>query len=245
MLCPCCGNEINRGVRECGCGARFVGEPLDEKPVKIQSYGAIMNTVGLLALVVVTALTFTKFLAFGAVLVIWSAWRAMKLAKGDPEGYGGYRTATAMLTITLIAGIGIAGYTVTYGIPKFLKNREIRRDAATKASMLHYQANVLEEYKRIYGSYPRNAQEAAKVTNEPTPADYWNHNISYVSRIGAVANASNLTGASISVSNFELRSKGPDEKENTDDDIIMRDGIFYTAAELKNLLLVNAATDKK
>jgi hypothetical protein len=243
MLCPCCGNEINRGVRECSCGARFVGEPLDEKPVKIKSYGAIMNTVGLLALVIVTALTFTKFLAFGAVLVVWSAWRAMKLAKADPEKYGGYRVATATLTITLIAGIGIAGYTVAY-IPKFLKNREIRRDAATKANMIHYQANVIEEYKRIHGSYPRNAQEAAKVSSEPVPADYWNHNISYKSRIGDIVNAS-TSPTSISFSNFELRSKGPDEVEGTDDDIIMRDGIFYTAAELKNQSLVNAATDKK
>src|SRR5215212_7678548 len=178
MLCPCCGSEINRGVRECGCGARFVGEPLDEKPVKIKSYGAIMNTVGLLAFVVVTALTFTKFLAFGAILVVWSARRAMKLAKGEPEKYGGYRVATAMLMVTLIAGGSIAGYTVA-SIPKFLKNREIRRDAATKANMIHYYASVLEEYKRKNGSYPRNAQEAAKVTNESLPADYWNHNITY------------------------------------------------------------------
>src|SRR5687767_9600817 len=107
MLCPCCGNEMNGGARECLCGARFVGEPLDQKPVKIQSYGAVMNTVGLLALVVVIALTLTKYFAFGAILVIWSARRAMKLAKGDPEGYGGYKTATATLLVTLIAGIGI------------------------------------------------------------------------------------------------------------------------------------------
>lgn len=244
MLCPCCGNEINQGVRECGCGARFVGQPLDEKPVKIKSYGAVMNTVGLFALVVVAALTFTKFLAFGAILVIWSAWRAMKLAKNNPQGYGGYRVATATLTVTLIASLGISGYVVGYGIPRFLRNREIRRDAATKADMIRYYANVLEEYKRIYGSYPRNAQEAAKVSNEPLPADYWNHNISYQSRIGAVANA--LPGrTAISFSNFELRSKGPDELEGTDDDIIMRDGLFYTVAELKSQSSVNASADKK
>lgn len=243
MLCPCCGNEINQGVRECSCGARFVGEPLDEKPVKIRSYGAVMNTVGLFALVVVSALTFTKFLAFGALLVIWSAWRAMKLAKGNPEAYGGYRVATATLAVTLIAGIGIGSYTIAY-IPRFLENRHIRRDAATKASMIHYQANVLEAYKRIHGSYPRNAQEAAKVTNEPLPADYWSHNITYVSRIGAVATASPGRTA-ISFSNFELRSKGPDEIEGTDDDIIMRDGLFYTAAELKNQPSATASADKK
>jgi hypothetical protein len=230
-------------VRECSCGARFVGQPLDEKPVKIKSYGAVMNTFGLLALVVVTALTFTKFLAFGAVLVLWSARRAMKLAKNDPQAYGGYRAVTTVFTVTLIAGIGIGAYAIAY-IPRFLENRAIRRDAATKASMIHYQASVLEAYKRIYGSYPRNAQEAAKVTNEPLPADYWNHNITYVSRIGAVANAS-IGRTAISFSNFELRSKGPDEIEGTDDDIIMRDGLFYTAAELKAQSSINASAEKK
>jgi hypothetical protein len=202
-----------------------------------------MNTVGLLAFVVVTALTFTKFLAFAAILVVWSARRAMKLAKSEPEKYGGYRVATALLMVTLIAGVSLAGYTVAY-IPQFLKNREIRREAATKANMIHYYASVLEEYKRKYGSYPRNAQEAAKVTSESLPADYWNHNITYKPRIGDIVNAV-PSQASISVTNFDLQSKGPDEIENTSDDIIMRDGIFYTKAELDKQPFVNAATDKK
>ncbi len=242
MLCPCCGNEMNMGARDCSCGARFVGEPLDLKPVKIQSYGAVMNTVGLLTVVVVAALAFTKFLAFGAVLVIWSAWRAMKLAKRDPEGYGGYKVATATLLVTLIAGIGIASYTIAY-IPKFLDNRATKREAATKASFYHT-AKLLDDYKRAHGFYPSNAQEVAKVTKEPLPADYWNHSISYVGRPGAVANAS--TGKPrISFSNFELRSKGPDEIAGTDDDIIMRDGMFYTAEEIRNQVLVEASAEKK
>lgn len=244
MLCPCCGNEMNEGTRECGCGARFVGKPLDQKPVKIQGYGAVMNTVGLLALVVVTSLAFTKYLAFGAILVIWSARRAMKLAKGDPEGYGGYKIATATLLVTLIAGTGIASYTVTYSIPKFFINQGIKHTAATKAEMIHYQANVLEEYKRIKGFYPKDSQEATKVTKESLPTDYWNHNISYVSKPGAVANAA-IGKTLVSDSNYELRSKGPDEIAGTDDDIIMVDGMFYTPDELRKQILVNAATEKK
>jgi hypothetical protein len=243
MLCPCCGNEMNEGARECGCGARFVGEPLDQKPVKIQSYGAVMNTVGLLTVVVVTALTFTKFLAFGAIFVIWSARRAMKLAKHNPEGYGGYKVATATLAVTLIAGIGIASYSIAY-IPKFLRNRAAKHEAATKANMLHYQASVLEEYKRIKGSYPSNAQEAAKVTKESLPTDYWNHNISYVSTPGALANAA-IGKPLVSNSNFELRSKGPDEIAGTDDDIVMIDGMFYTPEEIRNRVLVEASVEKK
>src|SRR5262245_2983659 len=103
MLCPCCGNEMSEGVRECSCGARFVGKPLDEKPVKIKSYGPVMNALALLALVAAAALIYTKFFAFGAVLVIWSARRAMKLARKDPQGYGGFKVATATLLVTIIA----------------------------------------------------------------------------------------------------------------------------------------------
>src|SRR5262245_3303326 len=114
MLCPCCGIEIKQSVGECQCGARFVGAPLDEKPVKIQGYGPVMITAGLLALVTASALVFTKFLAFGAVFVIWSARRSMNLAKNDPQGYGGFKTATAMLLITVIASSVAAGFTIAY-----------------------------------------------------------------------------------------------------------------------------------
>jgi hypothetical protein len=233
---------MNEGARECRCGARFIGEPLDEKPVKIKSYGALMNTFGLLALVTVLALTFTKFLALGAILVIWSARRTMKLAKGDPEGYGGYKTATATFTLTIFVSLAILGYTIAY-VPKFLEDRKAKQTAATKAEMIHYYANVLEEYKRTHhGSYPINEQEAAKLVKEPTPTDYWKHRIRYVGKAAQIATA----GKPIETySNFELRSNGPDELAGTDDDIIMLDGIFYTGAELKNQPLVKAAAEKK
>jgi hypothetical protein len=84
--CPCCGASITRGVRECGCGARFVGEPLDEAPLKVQRLGPAMNSVLLLAILVSASLAFTPWLAFGAVVVLWSSWRAVKLARRNPNG---------------------------------------------------------------------------------------------------------------------------------------------------------------
>src|ERR1051325_7861582 len=238
MLCPCCGNEMNEGARECRCGARFVGEPLDEKPVKIKSYGPLMNTFGLLAFFTVTALTFTKFLALGALLIIWSARRAMKLAKNDPAGYGGYRVAAATMTITAIVSLGIAGYTIAY-VPKFLQDRHDRQVAATQAEFWHYYADVLEKYKQVKGYYPLNEQEALKVVKEPIPTDYWKHRIKYESKAVPLASVN----PEFYYGNFELRSNGPDEIAGTDDDIIMRDGMFYTMAELKNQS--SAAVDKK
>jgi hypothetical protein len=185
MLCPCCGNEIQQSVRECRCGARFVGEPLDEKPVTIQRFGAVMNAVGLLALVTTVTLVFTKFLAFGAIVVVWSARRAMKLAKNDPQGYGGFKSATATLLVTVVAGSSAAGYSISY-IPRFLENRQIRRDAATKASMLHL-ASLLDEYKRVYGFYPDDKKALEAFSKEPIPADFWEQTIRYRSYTEAVA----------------------------------------------------------
>jgi len=59
-------------------------------------------------LVITACLIATKWLAFAAVLVIWSARRAVRLAKNDPDWYGGYKTATAMLVVTVVGGVGLA-----------------------------------------------------------------------------------------------------------------------------------------
>jgi hypothetical protein len=45
-------------------------------------------------------------------------------------------------------------------------------------------------------------------------------------------------------STFELHSAGPDGIEGTDDDIIMRDGVFYTSAEIKKLPAVRTSSDR-
>jgi hypothetical protein len=105
--------------------------------------------------------------------------------------------------------------------------------ATTEATMRH-EASLLEEYKRTIGngSYPLNAQEFKKVTNEPLPSDYWGAGIRYEGGSGYIAEREvGTTG--VPVTHFELRSPGPDGIMGTDDDVIMRDGIFFTNAELK------------
>jgi type II secretory pathway pseudopilin PulG len=216
---------------ECACGGRFVGSPLDEKPFKVQRFGPAMLSVALLAVVVTAALVFTKFIALAAVLVVWSARRAMRLARRDPELYGGYRTAAATLVMTLIAG-SVAGAFAVGSIPRWLNNREERKQAATRAQ-LHRIQSLLEDYKRKYGSYPADE----KVLGEPVPADYWNEAIAYQGFTDAIADRS-VQRATITINNFELRSAGPDEQFGTNDDIIMRDGVFYTNAEVKKLSMV-------
>jgi hypothetical protein len=234
MLCPCCGGNLFRSAQECGCGARFVGEPLDETPIKVQRLGPAMTSVALLALVVVAALVATKWLAFAAVLVIWSAWRAVGLARRDAEWYGGYKTAAATLAVAIMGSAGLAAYGIAH-IPQALDNYKTRHIAATQSAMYHV-ANSLEEYKRTigFGSYPKDAQEFKKATGEALPADYWDQSIKYQSRIAPIADRRETNQTPVlSATNFELRSAGPDGIVGTDDDIVMRDGIIVATSEVK------------
>lgn len=234
MLCPCCGGDVFRGARECGCGARFVGEPLDETPIKVQRLGPAMTSVALLALVVAAALVATKWLAFAAVLVIWAAWRAMRLASRDAEWYGGYKTAVATFSLTIAGSLVLATYGIVH-IPQAFENYHIRQVAATHAAMRHV-AGLLEDYKlkAAIGSYP-STQDYKKVIGESLPTDHWDSSIKYQPRTDPIADSTIQT---LPNSSFELRSAGPDGIVGTDDDIIMRDGIFFTNAEVKKQTVV-------
>lgn len=198
-----------------------------------------MTSVALLALVVVAALVATKWLAVAAVLVIWSAWRAVRLARLHAEWYGGYKTAAATLSLTITGSLALAAYGIAH-VPQAFENYRVRQVAATQASM-HHVANALEDYKRTigFGAYPKDAQEFKKATGESLPADYWDQSIKYQSRIAAIAERRDSVQApGLSATNFELRSAGPDGIVGTEDDIVMRDGIIVTNFEVKEQRVV-------
>jgi hypothetical protein len=231
MLCPCCGGSVVRSAHACGCGARFVGEPLDETPIKVQRLGPAMTSVALLTLVVIAALVATKWIAVAALLVMWSSWRAMRLARRDGEWYGGYKTAAATFSLTIAGSLVLATYGIAH-IPQAFENYRIRQVAATQSSMYRV-FGLLEDHRRTAGrgSYP-NPQEYRKVMGESLPMDYWDSSIKYQPRPGALAD-SGISRTGIEARSFELRSAGPDGIVGTDDDIIMRDGIFFTNSEVK------------
>jgi hypothetical protein len=245
MPCPCCGNKLKVGVAGCACGARFVGLPLDDTPIKVKRFGPAMISVLLLLVVSAAVLVFTKWLAFLSIVVLWASWRAMKLARRNPDWYGGYKTSATTLTLTLVASICGGAYAITR-IPQALENYKLRQIAATQATMYHFVNSTLVEYKRTHeGSYPKNAQEIRIALGESIPADYWDNRMKYIAQSEGIVDsdpkAMTRTGIQIRNTNFELRSAGPDGIDGTDDDIIMRDGIFYTAAEIKKMSGVRAS----
>jgi hypothetical protein len=230
MLCPCCGDKIALEARECGCGARFVGEPLSQ-PFKIRRYEPMLTALFLLIITASGIYYISRWAAVGSALSLWAALRAVRITGRDREAYGGYRAAVAMLVVTSVGGAVAAAY----GINRFshyLEVRRMRQVAATQAAMYHT-ASFLESYKRTYGSYPRNEEEIKKVSGEPLPQDNWEQAIRYQSYTEALADGSiRING--ISFSTFELRSPGPDGKEGTEDDIIMRNGLFLSASQAKS-----------
>ena len=241
MLCPCCGRETALGARECGCGARFVGQPLDDAPIKVKRFGPVATALLLMLSVAAAMLVITKWAAFAITLIIFASWRAAKLARREPDWYGGYRTAVAALVIAAVGGVVAGGYGITR-ISKYFDDLKTRRDAATYSAMYHV-ASLLEDYKYASGSYPRNLQEFKKVMGEALPPDYWNKSIKYESWTDGIADGS-IVRTGLQFNNFELRSAGPDEKEGTDDDIVMRDGAFFTGAEIKKQPIVRNSSDR-
>lgn len=191
-----------------------------------------MTSIALLALVVVAALVATKWLAFAAVLVMWSAWRTVRLAKQDSGWYGGYKTAAATLAVTIAGSLALAAYGIAH-VPQAFENYRLRQVAATRSSM-HHVASLLEDYKLTvgHGSFP-STLEFKKVIGDSLAMDYWDRSIKYQPRTDPLADTSiGITG--IPANNFELRSAGPDGIIGTDDDIVMRDGILFTNSEVKN-----------
>ena len=215
------------GAVVCSCGARFVGDPLDDVPFKVKRFGPVMTAVGVPLLVLTASLVFTWWLALGGVVAIVLAARAMKLARRDPEGYGGYRVAAGTLVVTLISGGALAAFEIGR-IPEYFKKREMRKVAATEAAMLHFKP-ALEDYLNKYGSLPKDEEAFKKATGQDMPADFWDNQIKYRSNPDQVAGVDMPV---IEFTTFELRSPGPDGKFGTADDIVMRDGIFLTPEEV-------------
>jgi hypothetical protein len=220
MLCPCCGHTMRHDMRlgepDCSCGARIVGEPLDDAPIKIRRFGPALTALASLLAVALASLI-SLWASFGLILIAWLSWRALRLAGRDPEWYGGYRVSLASFGTALLAGAILSAYGAAHIRLAFHINR------------------LYEEYKSKYGgSFPPDLEAIRKVTPELSPIDSWGNNLVVKSYTDAVAEAPGRNGRLkvISFNNVEIRSAGPDGKMGTADDIIMRDGVFLTASEV-------------
>lgn len=183
------------------------------------------------------------YLSFGAVPLSLLGWRwarrALRLAKQQPNEYGGLKLAQVSLVLSalLFVTFGAAGVN---GIPGVIERGRLRRKAATNA-MAYQNASTLREYYRQYGTFPRETADLSRVTQESIPhSDYWGTEFKYTP-YGTVASRGNA----VSFSNYTLTSAGPDGEFGTSDDIVMIDGVIVDKPSETDLPASVLAPEKK
>ncbi len=108
-------------------------------------------------------------------------------------------------------------------IPHLLEQRRLARTAATEARMYHLRIG-LEEYRSRYGAYPERLSDLARLEGmAPDSSDSWSQKIAYTGYTGDLAAKGRVSTVN---TKFDLRSAGADGVLNTEDDVLMRDGIL-------------------
>ncbi len=190
-----------------------------------------------------------------AIAVLWGGSRLLRTIKNAPNTFGGLRAArtgfiAAIATVTL--AVGLIGVTV----PERLRRHQWGVEAAENARAYTLDM-ALQKYRDLHGTLPPQDDLINQLKTLPDPdgaiADalrFVDANEYQASTVVAAAapktkplpkgaalrNASLTTNPdppTVSFTNYELRLPGPDRKLNTEDDLIVRDGLIMTVAEFQ------------
>lgn len=165
------------------------------------------------------------------ILAAWLARRATRLIKLDPVKFGGLKTARASFALSVCLLIVFSAVSIS-AIPGAIERGRIKRIAATRALMYQLHAQALQKYYREYGIYPAELNDLSRVNADSSPqSDYWENNFVY-RPVGVIAS----NGRSINLSNYRLVSAGSDGKFDTEDDIIMVDGVIVDSETESDVL---------
>jgi hypothetical protein len=192
-----------------------------------------------------------------AIVVLWSSARIIRSIKANPKGLIGLRAArigflaSALVTVMIAALIGIT-------VPVRLERREWANDAATKAPGYTI-ARAMLEYRELHGTPPLDSDKvASELRTLPDPDGsianalrYFDSNGYQVGAVLAAAStksktlvpqgsairnarptAAPATDHGVSFTSYVVRLAGEDKIPNTDDDIIISDGMVMKASEI-------------
>jgi hypothetical protein len=195
-----------------------------------------------------------KWIALPAALAgIWVGNKSLNAIKVTPRQFGGLRIArlgyAAAIVTTLVVGtlIGIT-------LPERLRHYRWSLEAADNR-VGYTLARAMLEYRALHGTVPPQEEMISQLHTLPDPDGSIAEALRYVdangyqpisvlaaaapktktlARGGAIRNASLNTTPdppAVSFTNYELRLPGADKKLNTDDDLIVSDGLVMTASE--------------
>ncbi len=192
-----------------------------------------------------------------AIVVLWSGARIIRSIKAQPNGLIGLRAArvgfvaSALVTVLIATLIGIT-------VPVRLERREWANEAAIQAPGYTI-ARAMLEYRQLHGTLPLDPDKvASELRTLPDPDGsianalrYFDSNgyqvgavlaaastksKSLVPQGSAIRNANPTVAAAadhgVSFTSYEVRLPGEDKILNTEDDIIVRDGMVMKASDI-------------
>ncbi len=193
-----------------------------------------------------------------AFIVLWSSGRIYKSMAKTPARFVGMRAARRGLMASVLVCLTI-GTLIGVSIPKRLRFRRLGIEAGIRAHGYTIDRALLE-YRALNGTLPAEQKDLLDTKRLPDPDGSIAEALANVGPTdykptatlaesqpkdkprtlsGAViASASSaredVPNAALSFTNYELRLAGEDKILNTDDDLIVRDGVIMKASEVKD-----------
>jgi len=191
-----------------------------------------------------------------AIAVIWSGSRSLRTIRKSPADFGGLRLARSGFSAAIVATLLVATL-IGVTVPERLRRREWAKQAAVNA-LGYTMHRALLEYRERHGTLPPRDELVQRLRTLPDPDGSIAEALNYVGvngyeatsvmaaaapktkplpRGAALRTVSMNTTAdapAVSFTNYELRLSGQDKKLNTEDDLVVRDGLILTLPELRD-----------
>ena len=239
-----------------GGGLMLVGFLASTTVAWIVSKGAVLDLSAFLA-AGQTAAWRLKWISLPvAIAVIWGGSRSLRTIRKSPADFGGLRIARSGFSAAIVATLLVATL-IGVTVPERLRRREWGIEAAENARGYTF-ARALLEYREQHGTLPPRDDFARELRTLPDPdgsiaealRDYDSSGYDPTSVVAAAApkTKSLPRGGAIrtvslnptpdaqpvSFTQYELRLPGKDKKLNTEDDLVVRDGLILTLTELRD-----------
>lgn len=197
----------------------------------------------------------SKWLALAlAIAVIWGGAKLTRNIRRSPDRFAGLRLARTGFSAAIVTTV-LVGTLIGVTVPERLRRRQWAFEAAEHARgyTLH---RALLEYRDLHGALPPQEDMIRALKSVPDPDGAIAEALSFVDangyeatsvlaaapknktlpRGGAIRDASLTTTADpppVSFTNYQLRLPGDDKKVNTDDDLMVKDGLIMTIPEFR------------
>jgi len=200
----------------------------------------------------------SKWIALPVVIAaLWTGSRLTRNIRMAPERFTGLRLARAGFSAAIVTTL-LVGTLIGITVPERLRRRQWSFEAAENARG-YTLARALLEYRDLHGTLPPQEVLFKELRTIPDPDGLIAEALSFVDANGydpitaplaaaapknktlprgaAIRNASLTATAdapSVSFRNYQLRLPGEDKKLNTDDDLLIRDGLIMTVPEFRD-----------